>query len=144
MDSAMAKMKDQLAAMSPEQRAMAEKMMAGRGVGMGANGNTFRMCVTKEQAERDALPQRDGRCSQQEVSRAGNTMKYRFTCDGGQPGHAVSGQGEFTIDGPTGYTGHTVTDMLVQGKPTQMRSDVVGKWIGKECGDVKPLQVPAR
>jgi hypothetical protein len=143
MEASMAKMKEQMAGLSPEQRAMVEKMMASKGVSMGASGNTFRVCMTKEQVERDAMPQRDGQCSQQELTRSGSTMKYRFTCQGGHDG-PVSGSGEFTLNGSTGYTGHTLTTMTVQGKPTQVQSDVVGKWLGSDCGDIKPLQVPAR
>jgi len=144
MDAAMAKMKEQMAAMTPEQRAMMEKLTAGKGIGMGANANTFRMCVTKEQSERDVPPQRDARCSQQDVTHSGSTVRYRFTCQGGAPGQDVTGSGEFTLNGATSYTGHSVTNTTMQGKPVQMQSDVVGKWLGADCGDVKPLQVPAR
>jgi hypothetical protein len=139
MDSAMAKMKEQLASMPPDKRAMVEQMMASRGMGAGGTANSFRICMTKEQAERDSVPQHDANCSQQDVTRSGNTMKYKFTCESRQ-GHPVSGAGEFTVNGPTAYTGHTVTTMTVQGKPTQMTADVTGKWLGADCGDVKPLQ----
>jgi hypothetical protein len=144
MEAGMAKMKEQMAAMSPEQRAMMEKMMAGKGVGVGPSGNAIRMCVTKEQSERDVPPQHDGRCSQQDVTHSGNTVKYNFSCQGGAPGQAVTGHGEFTVDSSKSFTGHSVTVTTIQGKPTQMQADIVGKWIGSDCGDVKPVQVPAR
>jgi len=142
MDAAMAKMKDQLANMPADRRAMVEQMMASRGVGMNAGSNAVRVCMTKEQVEHDAMPQqRDGQCSQQDVTRSGGTLKYRFTCQG-HDGQPVSGSGEFTMNGSTGYTGHTVTQMSVHGQPTQVQSDVVGKWLGSDCGDIKPLPTP--
>jgi hypothetical protein len=144
MEAQMAKMKEQLAAMPPDKRAMMEQMMAAKGIGMGANANTFRLCVSKEQAERDMIAQHDGRCSQQEVTRSGNTLKYKYTCQMGKDGsRTVSGQSEFTLNGTTGYTGHSVTDMTMLGKPTHSEADVVGKWLGSDCGDVKPMQVPS-
>lgn len=143
MDAKMAKMKEQLASMPPDKRAMVEQMMASKGIGVGANANTFRMCMTKEQAERDSMPQHDGRCSQQEATRSGNTIKFKTTCQGEKGGQPITSEGEFTMNGSTGYTGHSVTNMTVHGQPTQMQSDVVGKWLGSDCGDVKPVQVPA-
>jgi len=142
MDGAMQKMKDQLASMPPERRAMVEQMMASRGIGVGANANTFRVCMSKEQVEHDSMPQRDGQCSQQEVTRTGSTLKYKFTCQAREGGQPMTGEGEFTMNGSTGYTGHTVTQMSVHGQPTQVQSDVVGKWLGSDCGDIKPLPTP--
>jgi hypothetical protein len=48
MDAAMAQMQAQMASMPPEQRKMVEKMMAGKGVGVGAKPNTVRVCITPE------------------------------------------------------------------------------------------------
>lgn len=144
MEAQMAKMKEQLASMPPDKRAMMEQMMASKGIGMSGNANTIRMCVSKEQAERDMLAQHDGKCSQQEVTRSGNTLKYKFNCQMGKDGNrTVSGQSEFTMSGTTGYTGHSVTDMTMLGRPTHTEADVVGKWLGSDCGDVKPLQIPS-
>lgn len=144
MEASMARMKEQLASMPPEKRAMVEQMMASKGAVVGANGNasTLRICITKEQADRDAMPQREGRCTH-DSSRSGNTIKYKSTCQGEKGGQPITSEGEFTLNGTTGFTGHSVTNMSVHGQPTQMQSDVVGKWLGSDCGDVKPLQVPA-
>ena len=56
MEKAMAEMQKQLAAMPPEQRKQMEQMMAGRGVGIGPKANTYKVCVTKEEAARQAGP----------------------------------------------------------------------------------------
>jgi len=53
MEKAMADMQQQMASMPPEQRKMMEDMMAKQGMSMGAQGRSVKMCITKEQAERD-------------------------------------------------------------------------------------------
>lgn len=143
LDAKMAKMKEQMASMPPEQRAMVEKMMASRGMGLGGGAHSIRLCLTKEQAERDTPPQDNGRCSHQDFTRSGNTMKYKFTCQG-QDGQPMTGEGTFTLDGSRAYTGHSTMSGTMQGKPMQMQTDVVGKWVGSDCGDVQPMGVPKR
>ncbi len=80
MAQAMAEMQQQLAALPPEQRKQMEQMMAQRGIGVGAQGTTVKVCVTKEEAARMAEPQfRDG-CKQQVVQRSGSKLKVKFEC----------------------------------------------------------------
>jgi hypothetical protein len=138
MSDAMAKMQEKMAAMTPEQRAMVQQMMASRGVGMGGGGNaiTAKNCVAKDQAARGGVPQTDGRCQNTEVSRSGSTVKYSFACTGDHP---MTGTGEFTMDSPTAYTMHSVSDTMVDGKPQHMEMDIAGKWVGADCGSVKPF-----
>ena len=143
MEAAMARMKDQLASMPPEKRAMVEQMMASKGAVVGANGNanTLRICITKEMSERDLMPQREGRCTH-DASRSGNTIHVKSSCQGEKGGQPITSDGEFTLNGSTGFTGHSVTNLSMHGQPTQMQSEVSGKWLGADCGDVKPLQPP--
>jgi len=141
LDAQMARMKEQMASLPPEQKAMVEKMMASRGMGLGGGAHAIRMCLTKEQAERDTPPQHDGRCSQQDFTRSGSTMTYKFTCQG-QGGQPMTGEGTFTLDGPKAYTGRSTMNATMQGKPMQVQTDIVGKWVGSDCGDVKPMEAP--
>ncbi len=144
-DAAMVQMQQKLADMPADQRKMVEQMMGKSGGVMGAKPSSLRVCITKEQAERDSVPQRDGRCSQQDVTRSGNTRKYKFTCQGqGADAQTVSGSGEFTMNSPTSYTGRSVTDTVVQGQPAHMQTDIAGKWLGSDCGALKPVQDPSR
>ena len=136
MDDAKAKMQAQMASMSPEQRQMVESMMASRGMGTGGQPNAVRVCISKEQAARGGVPQTDGRCSQQEVSRSGSTVKYSFSCAGEHP---TTGTGEFTMTSPKSWTMHSVSDTTVQGKPQHVEMDVAGTWVADDCGAVKPL-----
>ncbi|HET7595474.1 MAG TPA: DUF3617 domain-containing protein [Burkholderiales bacterium] len=136
MERSMADMHKQLASMPPEQRKQVEQMMAQQGMSMGANGRSVRMCITKEQAERDEFPQQEGNCTQQVMQRTGNTIKVKFSCTGSPP---TSGESEVTMASPTAYTGKSVVNTVVQGKPERMTMDQSGKWLAADCGNVKPM-----
>ena len=135
MEKAMADMQQQMASMPPEQRKMMEDMMAKQGMSMGSQGRSVRMCITKEQAERDELPQQDGSCTQQIVQRTSNMIKVKFTCTGQPP---ASGESEVTFSGPTSYTGKSIVNTTVEGRPERMTMDQTGKWLSADCGNVKP------
>ena len=136
MEKAQAQMQAQLAAMPPEQRQKIEAMMKGRGVTMGAQGTTAKFCLTQEQSAKPAEPQMAGDCKQTDMSRSGNTMRYRFACTSPQ---RVSGEGQVTYAGDKAYTGKSTVTTQVNGQPQQMGMDMTGQWLGADCGDVKPL-----
>ena len=77
-DSAMPDMKN----MSPEQRAMVEKMMKDRGMGPGAKPNSFRYCLSKERAEKDFVPQTDPDtdCTHKMDATSASEAKFSFSC----------------------------------------------------------------
>jgi hypothetical protein len=136
MEGAMAKMQSQLASMPPEQRKMIESRMAQSGASMGAKPNTVQVCLSKERAERGDTPQGDSRCKQEVLQRSGGTMKFRFTCAGNPPS---SGEGEYTITGPNAYSGHSVINTVVDGRPERMEMTQSGKWLSADCGSLKPM-----
>jgi hypothetical protein len=135
MEKSMAEMQQQMASMPPEQRKMVEQMMAKQGMGMGTQGKSVRMCVTKEQAERDELPQQEGNCTQQVVERRGNTVKMKFSCSGNPP---TTGESEVTFSGPMAYTGRSIVNTTIDGKPDRMTMEQSGKWLAADCGGIKP------
>jgi len=144
MEAKMAEMQQRLASLPPEQRAMVESQMKSRGMQMGAGGSgtTIRMCVSKEMSEREPTPPKDSRCEHQQMERSGSSVKYKFSCAGqdGQP--PTTGEGTFSMTGPNSYTGTSTVNTVVQGKPTLMTSTMSGKWLGSDCGDIKPMQMP--
>lgn len=139
MDAAMEQMQKQLAAMPPEQRKQMEDMMAQRGVRMapgGAGGGmTVQMCMTKEMVERKEMPVREG-CKTTKQDRSGNTMKVAFTCSN----PPSSGEGEFTFTSDQAYSTHMVVRTAVQGRETTTEMDGSGKWLGADCGSIKPMK----
>lgn len=65
MEALQQQMQTQMAALPPAQRQQMEALMAQRGVAIGPKGNTFKVCISKEDADADRLPQNDERCQQQ-------------------------------------------------------------------------------
>ena len=141
MERAMAEMQKQMAAMPPEQRKQMEAAMASRGVKMGANGTTAKVCISKEQAARAAEPHMNGNCTNSDVQRSGKTVKFKFECTAPR---ASSGEGEWTFVSDKSYTGKVTTTSTIAGKPQQMTIDMGGKWLSADCGDVKPYTPPSK
>lgn len=142
MDNAMAEMQKQMASMPPDQRKQMEAMMAQRGVRMAPSaggGMTVQMCMTKEMAERNDVPMQEG-CTVTKQQRSGNTMKMAYNCT--KP--PSSGEGEFTFMGSEAYKSHMVVNSNAKGKPETLEMDGTGKWLGADCGSVKPPMAPKK
>ncbi|SFU80208.1 Protein of unknown function [Polaromonas sp. YR568] len=144
MEKAMANMEKQLASMPPEQRKQMQDMMAKQGMSMGPStggGMNVKMCITKEMAERNELPQQQqGDCKTTQSPRSGNTMKFSYVCT--QP--PSSGEGMMTFNGDTAYTMKMNTTTTVKGKPEKMTMDASGKWLSADCGNIKPISPPKK
>jgi hypothetical protein len=142
----MAQMQQQLAAMPPEQRKQMEAMMAQRGMkmGTGAGGVTsMQICMTKEMTERNDLwmqQQQQSNCKITSQSRSGNTMKMAYSC----PNPPSSGEGEFTYNGSDAYSSRMTVTSMRGGKPQVMKMEGSGKWLGADCGNIKPIAPPKK
>lgn len=133
IESAMQQMQQSMASLPPEQRKMMEEMMAKQGVGLGAGGNSVKVCLSREDAERDLPPQQKG-CTQ-DVKRSGNVWQVAFQCKGPPPS---SGEGRMTLLSPTAYTGNFDILTEVANKPERIRMSNSGKWLGADCGQIRP------
>ena len=121
--------------MPPEQRKQMEAMMAGQGVQMGSGRNSIRMCLTRAMVERNEIPAQQGDCRITSQQRTGNTLKAAFTCTN----PPSSGESLVTFTSPEAYTMKTTATSTVGGKPEAMTVEGAGKWLGADCGSVKPL-----
>ena len=137
MNAAMEQMKQRMAQMSPEQRAAMEKMMAGRGMGMGGAPNAIRVCITREQIDRGFKPEDHGHCSRSNVSTSGNVTKFEFACQS-ERGTNVTGHGTYTEMGDSAFAASTVADTVSPKMTMHIQSDIAGKFVSGDCGDVKP------
>lgn len=137
MADAMAQMRQQMAAMSPEQRKQMEAMMAQQGVRMapGAGGAmAIQMCMTKEMVERNEMPMEDG-CRMTQQQRTGNTMKVAFTC--ARP--PSSGEGQVTFTSPEAYSSRMTVRVVDKGRTETTSMETSGRWLRSDCGNVKPV-----
>lgn len=144
VDQQMAQMQKQMAAMPPAQRKQMEEMMARQGAQMpGAapgGGMSMKMCMTREMAERSEIPAQQGECKTTRQSRSGNTMKMAFTCTN----PPSSGEGEYTFSSPESYSMKMAVSTTVHGKAQKMNMEGSGKWLGADCGNVRPIAPPKK
>ena len=133
----MAQAQKAMESMPPEQRQMIEKMMAQKGVNVSMAGGaiTIKTCVTKEQAERNMAPvNHQGNCTQ-EIKRSGSTIQTHFVCtDPASEGDAI-----VTLRGNEGFTNDVTIRHQRQGKTETTKVSGEGRWLGADCGDVKPM-----
>jgi hypothetical protein len=144
MQAALAEMQKQLAAMSPEQRQMMEQMMAKQGVQLSAAGDgamRVRMCITREMAERAELPiQQHGDCTQRRSPISGGMMTMSFSCQNPR----VDGEGEVAFSGNTSYHAKMKVTTYAGNQPDTTTSELTGKWLAADCGNIQPLKMPAQ
>ena len=144
MDKAMAQMQQQMAAMPPEQRKMMQDMMAKQGVSMSAGpGGTMqsKMCLTREMVERNQLPVHEkGNCTNTVSNQSAAGMNMKFVCT--DP--VASGEGRVNFKGDSAYDMKMTMNTTHQGKPVAATMDASGKWLGSDCGAIKPLALPKK
>lgn len=135
-------LKEQQAAMAnlpPDQRKMMEQMMAKQGVNMDAGGQKVRVCVTPEDAAREApAPAQEG--CKQTAQRSGNTWNISYECPAREGRPATKGRGTMTLTSPTAYEGQFTTETTVGKKTEQMTMNMQGRWVAADCGAVKPVK----
>jgi Protein of unknown function (DUF3617) len=143
MNAEMAAMQAQLANLPPDQKKMMQDMMAKQGISMGAGGPggmSLKTCMTKEMIERNDMPAGQGDCTSTRSPRSGNAVKFSFTCT--KP--PSSGEGQITISSAEAYQMKMTVSSSVRGKAEKMDMEGAGKWLGADCGDVKPPMAPKK
>lgn len=142
MQESMARMQKELANLPPEQRKMMQDMMAKQGVGIDpAKGlQAMRLCLSKEQAERDEWPtDPNGSCKYERVQRSGATTRFAFSCSNPK----ASGEGEATVHSAKSYSSRMSSQLTDKdGKVVRTDMQQQARWLGADCGTVKPM--PAR
>lgn len=113
----------------------------GGNAGRSRGATTFQMCITKEQAERRSPPVSDGnsRCTN-DVKYKGNIIQTHFYC----PDTGTEGDATTTLDGAESFTNIAKITRIQDGRPMTYTRTGQGRWLGTDCGDVKPLQSPAK
>ena len=148
-DEGMKRMQEQLASLPPEKRKQIEEMMARQGKGgpglaagmsmMSGKPTTVKVCITPEQAAREPFTSsQQGNCKQLSQEHSGKTFKIKFSCTR-EDGATMTGEGQFTMTSDKEHSGHMVMDGEGRkGHPMHMEMDQSGRWLGSDCGDVKP------
>jgi hypothetical protein len=143
MTDAMAQAQKQMESMPPDQRKMMQDMMAKQGVQMGTSaggGMAIKVCMTQEMVERNEVSSHQGDCTHTNSPRIGNTLKFSYVCS--KP--PSSGEGQVTFTSPEAYTTKMTSTTTIQGRPEKMDMQNNARWLGSNCGSVKPLAMPKK
>lgn len=136
LEAAMKEAQAALAQMPPEQRKMMEQMLAKQGMGLGADGQKLRICLSPEDAARDEPPPAQDGCKQTS-KRQGNTWNISFECPARDGQGASSGNGSMTLKDPGSYEGRFTITTSIDGKPEQMQMSTSGRWVSADCGALR-------
>jgi hypothetical protein len=138
--SQMPDMSEHLKNMPPETRRQMEAMMKQRGVDMsGGNMNDMKICLSKDSVDPSQWQRNQGSCTTDYVTRSSSTWKWHTSCR--EPAAETDGEAYFTSS--DAYTVKTATTMTIQGQTRTTRMTLNSKWLGPDCGDVKPVTSPA-
>jgi hypothetical protein len=125
-----------LANMSPQQREQIMAAMAGA-MARANQPNVTRSCITQKMIERGWEPNQDhrGNCSQTRTSSTSSSLDARMVCTGEQ-----QATGNLHIDALDRETIRGTFNMVMTGgsNTMTMKRTLQGKWLGGDCGDVKP------
>jgi hypothetical protein len=134
MTTAMEKMQQAMANMSPEQRKQMEGMV-GNAIGVGSSGGV-RICVSPAMAAKNQpMVDKDGQCAPAKVTHSGNKSTFEFSCT--QNGRSTTGTGTSIADGDSISTSVVMTITDAKGNHT-MQSDSVMTFAGSDCQGITP------
>ena len=145
MAAAMAQAQKQMESMPPDQRKMMQDIMAKQGLQFGANasGMSVKVCMTQEMVDDNAMTKQraddsGSDCTHTNSPRSGNSMKFSYVCT--KP--PSSGEGLITFTSAEAYSMKMTTTSMVRGKPEKTDMQSTGRWLGSNCGSIKPMQLP--
>jgi hypothetical protein len=138
---ALSQMEQNLSRLPPAQRAQMEAMMKEHGALTTGTAGTTKLCISPEMAARDKpVVDPEGRCQPGKVEQSGNHTTFEFNCN--TNGTLTSGKGESTASGDVISTRVDVTTRRGKGETHKVHSESEMKFLGSDCGDIKPIQLP--
>jgi hypothetical protein len=133
----------ELAAMDrlpPEARAKMAEAMKARGLSMPDASGATKVCLTKAMFESDSWQQaaKESGCTTNYSTRLGGTWKWHSSCTALK----AESDGETVFASTESYRTKVTTTATVNGKTNTTTRIVQGKWLGADCGDIKPIAPP--
>lgn len=127
----------QLDKLPPEQRKMIEQRMAQQGVGM--QGGAIRMCISAEMLKQNAWShQPSQRCKMEVLERGGSRWRWKSSCTDPKG----EGEGQTQFEGDSAYTSDMRWVTERNGQRHEMKMKTQARWLGADCGGIKPMQAP--
>lgn len=130
-----------LSRMPPEARARMAEAMKARGVSMPDASGATKACLTKALFESGAWQQMasDNGCTTNFSTQSATAWKWHSSCTSLKS----ESDGESVFTNAESYKTKVTTTSTVMGKTKTTTRVTQGKWLGADCGDVKPLTPPA-
>jgi len=126
----------QLAQLPPEVRKQMEAQMKAQGIDM--QGGGIRTCISAEMLKQNQWGQNQGQgqqdCKMDVLERSGSTWRWKVQCKEGQ------GEGSTVFNGDAGYTSDMHWRGTAKGQPQSMKTKVQARWLGADCGGLKPIR----
>lgn len=129
-----------LAGMSPEVKAKMAESMRARGIQMPDASGVMKVCLTKESSDSIAMQQaaNESGCTTTFATRSSSLWKWRSSCTTLK----AESDGETAFTGSEAYRTKVTTTATMNGQTKTTTRIVQGKWLGADCGDIKPLTPP--
>ena len=130
-----------MARMPPEARARMAEVMKARGLSMPDADGATKACLTKEMFESGRWQQMASEtgCTTNYSTRSSTMWKWHSSC----PALKSDSDGEVVFSSPQSYRVKLTTTAMVNGKMNTSTRIVQAKWLGADCGDIKPFTPPA-
>jgi hypothetical protein len=128
-------MSERLKTMPPERRAQVEAAMKQRGIE--ANGNTVKVCQTREMLDSSKFVNPLPDCKITYSTRTSSSWKSHTSCS---QNHLES-DSEVTFSSPESYTVKTTSTLQSASQTKTTHMTRTGKWLSADCGDIKPLSM---
>ena len=126
-----------LSRLSPEARARMADVMKARGISMPDADGAIKACLTKETFDSGAWQQMasEAGCTTNYSTLTGTTWEWHSSCTALKS----ESDGEAVFSSSESYTTKVTTTATVIGKANTLTRIVQGKWLGADCGDIRPL-----
>ena len=126
--------------LTPEMKAKMAETMKARGLSMPDENGATKVCFTKETFESGRWQQMasEAGCTTNYSTQSTTTWKWHSSCSAMQS----ESDGEAVFSSPQSYTVKLTTTVTMRGKTNTSTRVVQAKWLGADCGDVKPFTPP--
>jgi len=129
-----------LSKLPPEAKARMAETLKARGLSMPDESGATKMCFTKETFESGRWQQMasESGCTTNYSTQSSATWKWHSSC----PAYKSETDGEVVFSSAQSYTVKSTTTATISGKTTTSTRIVQAKWLGADCGDIKPFTPP--
>ena len=138
----------QLKNMPPEQRKMMEEALAqsktqtaqmpnyqSERMSFSKDGIVTKDCITQAEIDKGWSPDAEQGCTSTVTESGKNKYKLQQVCEGDD---TSSMNGEVTFSSTTQFSGKGTLKQVTNGKTYTLPVTLDGKWLGNECGAIKP------